>query len=187
MKPADTAKGTLLLCMDVQPPFLRAVLDGERVLGRCQFAVASAAGLGIPVAFTEQVPAKLGATEPTLLSLAGRHEVHSKDAYSALAPGSPARARLLEGGSTQHLLLCGVETPICIFQTADDALKAGLAVTVLSDCVGGRREADSRVCLDALARAGARVLPSETVFYSIISHALHPFFKSYTELVKKHA
>jgi nicotinamidase-related amidase len=187
LKPIHTAKGALLLCLDIQPVFLKAVIDGDRVLGRCQFAVASAVGLGIPVSFTEQVPAKLGTTEATLFALAGRAEVHTKETFSALAQGSLIRQWLLEGGTTQHLLLCGVETPICVYQTAVDALKIGLAVTVLSDCVAARREADARACLDQLARAGAQVLPSETVFYSIIEHASHPFFKAYTELVKKHA
>src|SRR5580698_4493675 len=73
---ADTAKGTVLLCLDIQPVFLKAVAGGDRFLDRCRFAVAAAAGLGIPVAFTEQVPAKLGATEATLSALAGKAEVH---------------------------------------------------------------------------------------------------------------
>jgi nicotinamidase-related amidase len=187
VKPTGAAKGTVLLCLDVQPVFLRAIPDGDRILGRCSFAAASAAGLNIPVAFTEQVPAKLGATEPSLVALAGQAEIHAKDAFSAFAPGSLTRERLLEGGSTLRLLVCGLETPICVYQTAIDAVKEGLAVTVLSDCVGARREADSRACLHALALAGVQVLPSETVFYSIISHSQHPFFKAYTELVKKYA
>jgi nicotinamidase-related amidase len=84
------------------------------------------AGLGIPVAFTEQVPQKLGATDATLIALAGRPEVHAKDAFSAFAAGSLTRQRLLEGGSTRHLILCGLETHICVYQTAVDALKEGL-------------------------------------------------------------
>jgi nicotinamidase-related amidase len=184
---AASAKAGLLLCLDLQPVFLRAVADGGQVLGRCRFAVAAARGLGIAVAFTEQAPAKLGATEPTLLALVEDPVVHEKESFSALAQGSPVRGRLLGGGSPGHLLLCGVETPICVYQTALDALHAGLAVTVLADCVGARREADARLCLEALARAGALVLPAETVFYSIIGGASHPFFRAYTELVKKHA
>ncbi len=60
-------------------------------------------------------------------------------------------------------------------------------MTILSDCVGARREADAAACLEALARAGAFILPSETVFYSILGGAKHPFFRAYTELVKEHA
>jgi len=182
---SPSAKGALLLCLDLQPAFLRAVAGGDQLLDRCRFAVACARGLGMAVAFTEQVPAKLGSTDPTLLALEESPEVHAKETFSALALGNPGRDRLL-GSSAGHLLLCGLETPICVYQTAVDALQAGLAVTVLADCVGARREADARLCLDALARQGARVLPAETVFYSIIGGASHPFFRTYTELVKKH-
>jgi nicotinamidase-related amidase len=184
---AASPKGALLLCLDLQPVFVRAVANGERVLSRCRFAVSAARGLGIAVAFTEQVPEKLGATDPTLLSLAQSPAVHAKGTFSALAPGSPARGAILGGGHAGHLLLCGVETSICVYQTAVDALQAGLAVTVLADCVGARREADARLCLEDLARAGARVLPAEAVFYSIIASSSHPFFRAYTLLVKNHA
>jgi Isochorismatase family len=186
MNAAKPVEGALLLCLDLQPVFLRAVGGGIRVQRRCEFAVAAARGLGMPVAFTEQAPAKLGGTEPVLLELAGAAAVHAKDTFSALAPGSPVRRALTEGRNIEHLILCGVETSICVFQTAVDALQAGTAVTVLSDCVGARREADARTCLEALARAGAHVLPAETVFYTIIAGSSHPFFRAYTELVKKY-
>jgi nicotinamidase-related amidase len=180
-------EGALLLCLDLQPPFLRAMACGPEVLRRCQFAVAAARLLGIPTAFTEQVPGKLGGTDPTLLALVENPEVHAKDSFSALAAGTPVRGAITGGRSIEHLILCGVETPICVFQTAVDALKAGTEVTVLSDCVGARREADARACLDSLARAGAHILPAETVFYTIVKGAAHPAFKSFTELVKHHA
>jgi nicotinamidase-related amidase len=179
-------EGALLLCLDLQPAFLRAVADGPAVLGRCRFAVEAARLLSVPVAFTEQVPAKLGGTDPGLLVLAGPAEVHAKDRFSALAPGSPAREALTSSRPVEHLLLCGIETPICVFQTAVDALQAAIPVTVLSDCVGARRPGDARACLEALARAGAHVLPSETVFYSVLGGAAHPLFRPFTELVKRH-
>jgi len=187
MSEAKPIEGALLLCLDLQPVFIRAVGGGIRVQRRCEFAVAAAAGLGMPVAFTEQAPAKLGATEPALLALVKSPEVHAKDSFSALAAGSAVRAALTEGRHIEHLILCGVETPICVFQTAVDAVQAGLAVTVLTDGVGARREADARACLEALARAGAHILPSETVFYSILGGSRHPFFREFTELVKKYA
>jgi nicotinamidase-related amidase len=186
MHPPKPLAGALLLCLDLQPVFLRAVGNGVRVQRRCEFAVAAARALGIPVAFTEQVPEKLGRTEPALLALVENPEVHPKDSFSALAAGTPVRSAVTQGRDIEHLILCGVETPICVFQTAVDAVQAGLAVTVLTDCVGARREADARACLDALARAGAHILPAETVFYSILGGSAHPAFRAYTELVKKY-
>ena len=181
------AEGALLLCLDLQPVFLRAVANGGQVLRRCQLAVAAARGLGMPVVFTEQVPQKLGPTDPALLALVEAPEVHAKESFSALAAGCPARGSIAAGKGVEHLILCGVETPVCVYQSAVDALQCGLLVTVLADCVGARREADAQVCLDALARAGAHILPAETVFYSLLGGADHPFFRAYTELVKKYA
>ncbi len=174
----------LLLCIDVQPAFVNAMADGARVLRRCAFAIEAATGLGLPVAFTEQVPQKLGGTAPELLALVAKPTVWGKTAFSALADDG-IRDTLRRRGAA-HLILCGLESPVCIYQTALAALDGGMQVTVLTDAVGARRPDDARSALAALARAGVHMLPAETVFYSLLHDAGHPFFKGYTQLVKKY-
>ena len=177
---------TLLLCVDMQPKFLAAIPGGASVQRRCEFAVAAAAGIGLPVAFTEQVPEKLGATAPSLLALAPQASVWAKTAFSALGD-ERIRDTLLQQHKFEHILLCGIETPVCIYQTSIAALAAGLQVTVLSDAIGARREDDAHSCLAALRHQGAHVLPAETVFYAMIQDVAHPYFRAYTQLVKLHA
>jgi nicotinamidase-related amidase len=181
--PFSAPDDTLLLCVDMQPKFVAAVMDGATIRRRCEFAVAAAMGLGIPVAFTEQVPQKLGATSPELIHLAPRAAVWPKNTFSALADDG-IRDALMRQRDVQHILLCGIETPICVYQTAIAALADDIQVTVLSDAVGARRTDDAHTCLDALTRAGAHVLPSETVFYALLHDVGHPFFRSFTQLVK---
>ncbi len=178
------ASGALLLCVDLQPPFLKAIPSGPQILQRCAFAIEAAIGFGLPVAFTEQVPQKLGGTAPELIALAGKPAIWGKITFSALADDGIRDA--LRKRAPDHLLLCGVETSICVYQTALDALDAHYQVTVLTDAVGARRSEDGQAALTALARAGVQILPSETVFYSLLGDANHPFFKSYTQLVKKY-
>jgi nicotinamidase-related amidase len=185
MTSPSPAAGALLACIDVQPAFVAAMSDGARLLRRCAFALAAARGLGLRVAFTEQVPQKLGATAPALLALAPDAPVYAKHAFSALADDT-IRDAWLTTGEVEHLLIIGIETPVCVYQTASAALAAGLQVTVLSDAIDARRPDDAAVCLEALRRAGAHVLPSETVFYALLQDARHPFFKAYTQLVKTH-
>ena len=175
----------LLLCIDLQPAFLQAVPAGAQVLRRCAFAVEAARGLGLPVLFTEQVPAKLGPTAPELLALAGPSAVFAKDEFSALANEAIRAAARASG--VWHLFLCGIETPVCVFQTARDALHAGWQVTVLTDCVGARRADDAAAAQQHLIRLGADLLPAETVFYSLLHSARHPFFRGYTRLVKQYS
>jgi nicotinamidase-related amidase len=183
--PPPIPDDALLLCVDMQPNFLKVIADGEQVHRRCEFALAAAVGLGVPVAFTEQVPEKLGPTSPGLIALALRAPVWSKNTFSALADDGIHDA-LVRQRETQHLILCGIETPVCVYQTAIAALADGMQVTVLSDAVGCRRTADGDVCLSALRHQGVNVLPSETVFYALLREVGHPFFRAYTQLVKTH-
>jgi nicotinamidase-related amidase len=111
--------------------------------------------------------------------------VWPKTTFSALAD-ERIHAALLTERPVRHLLLAGVETSICVFQTALGAIGAGLEVTVLVDCVGARRGEDGRACLEALARHGTHLLPSETVLYSILHATGHPCFREFTRLVKGH-
>lgn len=177
--------GSLLLCVDMQPIFVRAMADPAEVQRRCAFALAAAQGLGLPVAFTEQVPQKLGPTEPALRALAPDAPVFAKGTFSALADDG-IRQALLRDHAVEHLLICGIETPVCVYQTAVDTLASGIRVTILSDAVGARRPADALACLATLRHAGAHVLPAETVFYALLHDVAHPFFKAYTQLVKSH-
>jgi nicotinamidase-related amidase len=174
-----------LLCVDMQPVFLRVIADGARVERRCAFAIAAAEGIGVSVGFTEQVPQKLGPTSPGLLALAPSAPVWPKVTFSALADEG-IRDALLRQRDIQHLILCGIETPVCVYQTAIAALADDLHVTVLSDAVGARRADDAAACIAALVRAGANVLPAETVFYALLRDVGHPFFRDYTQLVKAH-
>jgi nicotinamidase-related amidase len=183
--PSSSVDGLLLLCVDLQPVFLRIVTAPEILQRRCAFALQAATGLGIPIVFTEQAPAKLGATATELLALARSPDVFAKTTFSATTDAA-IRERLI-AGHAEHVLLCGVETSVCIYQTALGLLALGTQVTLLSDCVGGRRDPDSAVCLDALRRAGVHVLPSETVFYSLLHDVSHPFFREFSQLVKQHA
>lgn len=174
-----------LLCVDLQPVFLKVIPDHERVTKRCAFAIAVAAEFGIRTIFSEQVSEKLGPTLPELSQLAKSSLVFSKKTFSAVAD-DPIRSALLTA-ETEHVLLCGIETSVCVYQSALDLLAAGVGVTVLSDCIGSRRSHDAQVCVEALVRAGANLLPSETVFYALLHDVKHPFFKAYTQLVKAYS
>jgi len=177
--------GAMLLCIDLQPTFLNTIVDSARLAKRCGFAIEAAKGFGIPVAFTEQAPQKLGGTSPDLLALASKPALYAKNTFSALSDDGIRDA--IRTRDCEHLILCGLETSICVYQTALDALDMNLQVTILSDAVGARRLDDAAVCLDALVRNSVYVLPSETVFYSLLQDTKHPFFKGFTQLVKKYA
>jgi nicotinamidase-related amidase len=83
------------------------------------------------------------------------------------------------------LLLAGIETSICIYQTALHALGADIGVTLLSDCISERRLEDRTPVLEQLLSMDAHILPSETIFYSLLGSAEHPKFRELNDLVKE--
>ena len=174
-----------LLCIDLQDPFLQVIPGREALLKRCTFAVEAAKLLGIQIAVTEQMPEKLAGTTPSIRDrLPENTPIFGKHAFSALE--AEGIDRWIETNQLDHLLLLGIETPICIYQTAVQALGDELGVTLLADCIGQRREADRESVLQQLLAMEAHVLPAETIFYSLLGSAEHPQFREFTQLVKAH-
>ena len=178
--------GLALLMVDVQDAFLRALpAAGTPLTRRCAFVAAAAQLLHIPLALTEQVPAKLGPTNAVVREAAGPDaKVFAKSAFSAF--GAEGLGEWLREQSATHLLVAGLETPVCVYLTVLDALAEDYEVTVLADATGGRRPDDFPPVWRLLESAGARLLPSETIFYSILRDATHPSFRDFTALVKQH-
>lgn len=181
-QPTNDSTPIALLVVDMQERLLPSIPSSEQLLNRVSLAIASALLLKIPIYFTEQVPDKLGPTHPTLLNLAGSSaSVFAKTAFSALEA---------EGLSSvlncEHILITGIETPICIYQTAIQARREGFLVTLLADAMSCRRAGDAAAVITALSQANCHHLPVETVFYSLLGDAQHPDFRDYTALVKQY-
>ncbi len=173
-----------LLVLDMQPTFMNAIQWQTDYVRRITFAITAARIFGIRIFFTEQVPEKLGHTDPSLLTAAGEGvEVFAKTAFSALRDDRVAE--YIEKNNIEHLLVTGIEVPICVYQTCTDALAQDIDVTLLTDCVAGRRAEDCNSVVDTFRSTGIHCMPAETIFYSILGNTTHPLFKNFTKEVKK--
>ena len=181
---SNPSKHLGLLLIDFQDVFLKEIPDRERLLKRSTFALKAAELLGVSVAVTEQIPEKLGATTGVLSGyLEVNTPVFDKSAFSAFE--AEGLHRWIESKQIDHLLLAGIETSICIYQTALQALSADIGVTLLSDCISERRLEDRAPVLEQLLSMDVHILPSETIFYSLLGSAEHPQFREFNELVKE--
>jgi nicotinamidase-related amidase len=172
-----------LLLIDFQDAFLKAMPDSERLLKRTHFAIQAARLLGVSIAATEQLPEKLGHTTEALSSVwSPNTPVFDKSSFSAFE--AEGLHRWIESNQIDHLLIAGLETSICVYQTAIQALGEEIGVTLLSDCITERRAEDRAPVLNQLLAMEAHVLPSETIFYSLLGSAKHPQFREFTQLVK---
>lgn len=174
-----------LLAVDLQPVYTALMPEPEAFLKRVQFTIEAATLLGIPSFFTEQNPARLGGSHPEVLACAPEaHPPFAKTSFSALK--NDLTLDSIRERNIDHLLLVGLESSICIYQTALDALAQDIGVTILSDATASRIHEDKLIVEEALEKAGCTLLPSETVFYSILGTSDHPQFRDFLNLVKKH-
>jgi nicotinamidase-related amidase len=172
-----------LLVVDAQPVFLNAIPEGAALGDACRFVAATAAALDIRVVFTEQRPDKLGGTRADIRAVAPKAPVFAKSTFSAF--GEEGVAEWLRDNDITHLLVAGLETPICVYQTVLGAMAEGLEVTLLTDATGGRRAADHEATLRALEKKSeCHLMPSEAVFFALMGDASHGAFKAVSALVK---
>jgi hypothetical protein len=177
-------QGLACLLIDLQEVFLAAIPGRDVLQRRCQFIAESCELLGIPLFFSEQVPEKLGGTIPDIRGIALEAPSYSKRTFSAWS--IEALKHELRTQEISHLLIGGIETPICVYQTVVEAVRDDFQVTLLSDAIACRRPQDAPPVLETLRHHEVVVLPSESVFYSILGSVDHPAFKPYTQLVKRY-
>jgi nicotinamidase-related amidase len=169
-------EASLLLVVDVQDCFLRHVVAGEHVTQVAAKLTAIARDLGVPVVVTEHNPERLGGTTAALLPLLppGTAPIAKLD-FACLAEPEIHAAITATGRRT--LVLCGLESHICIAQTALAALAEGFSVFVAADGISARGQLDHELALERLARHGAEVTTWEAIAYEWVRRAGTPAFK----------
>jgi nicotinamidase-related amidase len=167
-----------LVVVDVQEAF-RPVIDGfDDVVAGTAALVQGARALDVPVLVTEQYPRGLGDTVPELVAHLGDAERLPKTVFAA----SQADGFALDG--RDQVLLCGVETHVCVSQTALDLLAGGVAVHVVTDAVSSRTAANRETGLRRMEDAGATLSSVEMALFELVGAAGSDAFKTIQALVK---
>ena len=178
---------SVLIVVDMQPSFLNAIHEKERVLKRTRFVTEMAFLLDIPVLVTEQYCTRMGETEESLASLLGSHGVSPMDKMSFSCCGSALFMAALRESGRKQAMIVGIETHICVNQTAHQLLADGYEVFVGADAVGSRFEPMYRLGLDRMGSAGAVIAHTESIAYEWLQTAEDPKFKEALKLVKEYA
>jgi nicotinamidase-related amidase len=165
-----------LLIVDIQERLAVAMAERGKVVANAGHLVAAAKLLGVPVLHTEQYPKGLG---PTVAEL--------REALAPAAPvekltfdccGEPTFAPALEQAGRSTVIVCGMETHICVLQTVLGLLAQGLTVHVVADAVCSRDAENRRTALAFMRDAGAVVTCTETVLFQLLVRAGTPEFKA---------
>jgi nicotinamidase-related amidase len=172
-----------VLVVDLQQGFAPHILGWDAVLSRALTMINAARALDIPITATEQYPARLGATVPAVKEALGDAPLFEKTAFSCLrVPEVKAR---VTAAVPVNLLLLGIETHVCLLQTALDALALdGVRPHLLVDAISSRRALDRDTAFERLARAGAVLSTVESAIFETLEEAGTARFKRILPLVK---
>lgn len=175
---------SVVLAVDLQPRFLSAIHQAERVVRRSGVLLGIARILGVPVIATVQYSEKMGGFAPELADLL---ETEPIDKLRFSCSGcAQVDAGLAQIGRRQ-VVLVGIETHICVTQTALDLLGKGFEVFVCADAVGARTEDRHQIGIGRLRDAGVAILHSESAAYEWMRSADHPQFRNVLPLIKSSA
>jgi nicotinamidase-related amidase len=166
-----------LVVIDVQEAFRPAVREFDAVVENVARLIQGAQALGVPVAITEQYPKGLGHTVPEVADHLEGTEPLAKTCFSA------SRADGFDVEGRDQVLLCGIESHVCVSQTAHDLLDKGVEVHVARDAVTSRTDDNRELGLHKMETAGAIVTSVETALFELLGKAGTDEFKQVQKLV----
>ncbi len=178
------AEDSILIVVDEQPSFMQTIWEAERVLRRTEFLLRIAALVGVPIVATEQYPSRMGGANPRLLPHIPEPPI-GKMSFSCW--GSEAFANRLERTGRRQPILVGIETHICVSQTAADLLNSGFEVVVCPDAVSARTVEMHKLGMERMRDSGALPMHSESVAYEWMGTADHPAFREALKIVKEYS
>jgi nicotinamidase-related amidase len=149
----------------VQERLTPAIPAAPRIVTVISSLVEAASRVGLPILATEQNSRGLGPTVAPLRHYFRPEAIVEKIHFSA--PREAAFQRAWQRLGLRRCLIAGCEAHVCVMQTALALLSSGVAVTVIGDAVGSRRDLNRRVALARLARAGAEIAESEAILAAL--------------------
>lgn len=178
------SESSVLVLVDIQQKLARAMPEGVRskIITQISILLTAAEVMNIPVIVTEQYPAGLGRTEASLLEkLPADSVVIEKTSFSCME-AAMFREQLLTTGCRQ-VILVGMETHICILQTALALLAAQYNVHVVEDAVSSRGKCNQYNALQRMRHDGVVITNVESVLFEWLGDARHPQFKTLAKLI----
>lgn len=176
------ARNAVMVLIDVQGKLAEVMSERDALFENLKRMILGAQALEVPILVTEQIPHKLGATNSALRELFHAWDPIAKSSFSCL--GEPAFGERLGALGRNQVILTGIETHVCVNQTAMDLLALGREVYVVADAVSSRTAANRQLALERMRAAGASIVGAEMALFELLRDASDPRFKGILQLVK---
>ncbi|MGV3739908.1 MAG: hydrolase [Gammaproteobacteria bacterium] len=169
-----------LILIDVQEKLAPYIDRIDQMVGNCQWLMRLATELDVPLLVTEQYVRGLGQTiEPLRKLMPGKTDIDKLSFSCARDPSFQKHWQLV---NKKQAVLIGIETHVCVLQTALDLRLAGVEVFVVVDAVGSRHAQDHDYALQRMQQAGVQLITHEMVFFEWLEQAGTPTFKTLSQV-----
>ena len=178
-------KDSALVVIDVQEKLIPLIPEYQRIVWNINRLLDGAAALGVSVCGTEQYPKGLGGTvEPLAMKLKAQAEnIAEKTMFSCRECDSSFRD--LSAAGIHNLLICGIETHVCVAQSSLDLLAQGFNVFVCADAVGARHEIDHQTAMRRMENSGVVLTTTEAALFEWCEKAGSDGFKQISKIVQQ--
>tara|TARA_Y100001968_G_scaffold121683_1_gene110720 strand:- start:8704 stop:9276 length:573 start_codon:yes stop_codon:yes gene_type:complete len=173
---------TILLIIDAQEKLINGVINTEEVVWNIERIIDASKVLGIGIIYSEQNPTKLG---KTLNNLTSNKKVNSYSKLSFSCCDNENLMKFIESERKSNILICGVETHVCVQQTCIDLLSKGYVPHVVVDAVSSRKSIDHKISIRKLELSGVILSTTESAIFELCSTADRPEFKKISGIIKK--
>lgn len=174
-----------VLVVDVQEKLFPAMDAANTVVPRTRLLLQAAGHLDVPVLVSEQYPSGLGRTLADIAEAARGPTICEKTHFSAYRDTAIATAlNAARGSGRSQIVVAGIETHVCVAQTALDLCAEGFEVFVAADAVASRRPEDRHYGLERMRQAGACVVTAEAAVFEWMQRAGTPEFRAIAPLLK---
>ncbi|MCL2492733.1 MAG: hydrolase [Clostridiales bacterium] len=174
---------TVLVVVDMQERLIPAMREGKRAAAQAAKLIRGCEALGIPVLTTQQYTKGLGETVPEVKEAYAAFSHIEKSAFSVM--GEPAFVSALEKNGRKSVIICGVETHVCVLQSSLDMLAAGYDVFLATDAVSSRKEMDEKPGKKRLVQAGVVPTSVESALFELLDNdSKSDTFKTISKLIK---
>jgi nicotinamidase-related amidase len=171
-----------LVVVDIQGKLAQMMCEKEALFAQTAILVKAFTELNMPILWCQQVPDALGPTVEPIQALLSGHQPINKACFSAWK-SREFQARLIDSDRSQ-VVLCGIETHICIYQTARDLLENGFEVEIVTEAVSSRTPENKAIGLDRIQKMGGQVTSVEMLLFDLLKTAEHPAFRVLAKLIK---
>ena len=175
-----SSKVNALLIIDIQEKIIRPIFNKDSIIKNIKKLVNAYQILEENIFISEQNPLKLGRTIPELLPKAGFKKIEK---MSFSLANTEDFLKELKNKKITNLIVCGIETHICIQQTVLDCLEKGFEVILISDAMGSRNRADHEIALQRMTQSGAFITTTESIIFELCKTADRKEFKEIRNII----